>query len=655
MKKVKCMLDEVKFNKKPNGFETGAIQKRMAQTEIEIEDLANLLKQGASFKPALLDGMKSKGWLEQQLFGLDFDHATTVEEQLNLCTELGIMPCFGYTTFNHLVDKGDGNGTEERFRLVFCTDEVITDIALRNKLQVTLIRTFSKSDEVTKDQTRIFYGGKSSIYNNYDNRINTQVILDAYYKEEYQCEINELNRKLGINNTKVKSSETKFDNDVERVDNILIKYNNSSNILATLSQDEELKYNLKALRNRDVEYLKNNINNKPITFENDGEFWHYIYHNINMAELLELKYPSSIKCIFHEDSTPSASVFQNDEGVWLYKCHSGKCGLVMNVKQLIEKLGNFKSEHKAIEFIKNIYNLSIKETDWSIEQKNNLQRILDNINLNKFSEICPQTDKNIRYIKELFTTIVTIAKNNVYGENYTNSDGDVVFFLSLSELAKITKTAENHLNRLSQRISVLVYHDLMRKLDDCKIPEQMLKKAQALAIEKGHDKRVNFYSIPSWVFEQVRKIEIQGNKWKQKGYTIKGASYEMYYRGDGLEVAQLIYPQHKKIINESVDYETGEIITTSVDRTTSVQSNSRVSQIVEIIESQIDKKYYTTEKEIVLGLSKNYRWEVTEIQLRKIRGELESLGYKRIRANKEIKEQCGIQSNGYPMIVVRNT
>ena len=170
MMKIQCMLDKQLFKKKPSGFEIGGIQKRISQTEIEIEDLAELLKQGATFKPALLNGSKSVSWQSQQLFGLDFDEGTTIKEELEKCNKLNIFPCFGYTTFSYTEEK-------QKFRLVFCTDEIITDINIRNKLQITLIKTFNKSDEVTKDSTRLFFGGKSLICEKYDNRI---YLLSSY-------------------------------------------------------------------------------------------------------------------------------------------------------------------------------------------------------------------------------------------------------------------------------------------------------------------------------------------------------------------------------------------------------------------------------------------------------------------------------------------
>ena len=150
---VEVMLDIQKFNKKPRGYETGGLQKRICRTEIEIEDLANGLCNGMTCKPALLNGTKSADWIQQQVFMLDFDHDTTIEKELQNCNRLGIQPVFGYTSFSHSEE-------EHHFRLVFLTDEVITDVDKRNKLQITLIKTFDKSDKVTFDCTRIFYGGK---------------------------------------------------------------------------------------------------------------------------------------------------------------------------------------------------------------------------------------------------------------------------------------------------------------------------------------------------------------------------------------------------------------------------------------------------------------------------------------------------------------
>ena len=165
------------FSNKPHGYEVPEVQKNLTKTEIEINELADGLSHGATFKPALLNGRKSSDWTQQQLFALDFDHDTTIQEQLNKCKELEIYPCFGYTSFSHTEQ-------EHHFRLVFCTDMVITDIETRNKLQNTLISIFDKSDKKITDidSMPIDFGVIGNcIYLDNGNRYN----IDSGNKDKY--------------------------------------------------------------------------------------------------------------------------------------------------------------------------------------------------------------------------------------------------------------------------------------------------------------------------------------------------------------------------------------------------------------------------------------------------------------------------------------
>lgn len=162
--KIKLMFDNHRYISKPTAQEAGAIQNRIAQAEMTIEELAHALSSGATFKPALLKGRKSTDWISQQLFALDFDEGTTIEEELTKCKECDIIPVFGYTSFSHTEEQ-------HKFRLVFCMDKVITDIEERNNIQSWFSNTFDKSDQVAVDPGRMFYGGKRLIEGNYNSRI----------------------------------------------------------------------------------------------------------------------------------------------------------------------------------------------------------------------------------------------------------------------------------------------------------------------------------------------------------------------------------------------------------------------------------------------------------------------------------------------------
>lgn len=312
-------------------------------------------------------------------------------------------------------------------------------------------------------------------------------------------------------------------------------------------------------------------------------------------------------------------------------------------------LGNFKSEYKAIQFIMDIHNLSIKESQWSIEQRENIDMMISNITLNKFKELCPQADKNIKYAKDTFLMMLSIARNNIYSEKFSNNDGGIVFYVSNKKLAEYLGkgNSQKKIDKVSRYIKMLVYHDLIRILNDGDIPKELL--AKALNYQKSHGQRnhTNFYAIPSWVIQQLKAIEVKGHNWKEKGYRVDGISFDMFYRAEGFDVAASLYPQYKQKKNEH-----GEI----VNRTTTQASDERTMKIAEVILEGIKKKGYCTEREVVYILGNQYRYEVTEIQIKRCLNEIaDSYGLKKVKASKVLKEKFFIQADGYPNIIIEDS
>ena len=52
------------------------------------------------------------------------------------------------------------------------------------------------------------------------------------------------------------------------------------------------------------------------------------------VELKKRGHEYSCKCIWHDDNTPSMSVFQGDDGIWKIYCH-GVCGKVGSVLDVV--------------------------------------------------------------------------------------------------------------------------------------------------------------------------------------------------------------------------------------------------------------------------------------------------------------------------------
>lgn len=616
---IKCMYFNHRFNEKPLGKQCGWVQKNLIQSDITIEDLADALCHGASFKPGVLQGgMKADNWIQQQLFGLDFDDGIRLDEAYDKVISLGITPCFIYTTFSHKEEH-------HKFRMIFCNDDVITDGNIRDKLQATLMGVVGGIDEVCFNRDRLFFGGKGKevLYPAYGNRINSASVIEKYWNDEYEQYISNAKPKT----KKKSSSASKEKNAVDK------EYRPTYENL-----------NIKAIKEHDVECLRQVLSHEPVVFETKNEFWDYIYSELDIAELIDIDDPHSFCCVLHDDHNPSANIFTTENGIQKYRCCSEN--LTLNIKQLIEILGNFKSEYKAIQFIMDIYNLSIKESQWSIEQRENIDMMISNITLNKFKELCPQADKNIKYAKDTFLMMLSIARNNIYSEKFSNNDGEIVFFVSNKRLAEYLgkDTNQKRIDKVGKYIKILIYHDLIRILDDNAIPKALLRKAlQYTSCDKNH---VNFYTIPSWVIEQLKKIEDKGIRWKEKGYRIAGISYDMFYRAEGFDVAANLYPQYKKKKNEH-----GEI----VNRTTTQASDERTMKIAEVILNCVQNKGYCTEREVVYILGAQYRYEITEIQIKRCLNEIMDLyGLKKVKANKLLKTQLGINSDGYPNVIIKD-
>lgn len=623
--KIKCMYFDHRFTEKPKGKECGWVQKSLTQADITIENLADALCHGASFKPGVLvGGNKAENWYQQQLFGLDFDDGIRIEEAYNKVISLGITPCFMYTTFSHKEEH-------HKFRMIFCNDTVIKDGNIRDRLQATLMGIIGGIDEVCFNRDRLFFGGKGQVvlHPDYEARINAESIIEKYWNDDFEQYISNAKPKSKKKNKPAASSKSK---DKVGTDKEYQPYEN---------------LNVKAIKEHDVEYLRTVLAHEPIEFENKNEFWDYIYSELDIAELIDIDDPRSFCCVLHDDHNPSANIFTTQNGVQKYRCCSEN--LTLNIKQLIEMLGNFKSEYKAIQFIMDIYNLSIKESQWSIEQRENIDLMISNITLNKFKELCPQADKNIKYAKDTFLMMLSIARNNVYSEKFSNDDGEIVFFVTNKKLAEYMGKANSQkkIDKVSKYIKMLIYHDLIRILDDEQVPKELLMKAiKYSGTDKRSGKHVSFYAIPSWVIQQLKTIENNGIRWKDKGYRIDGVSFDMFYRSEGFDVAASLYPQYKKKKNEY-----GEI----VNRTTTQASDERTLKISEVILNCIQRKGYCTEKEVVYILGNQYRYEVTDTQIKRCLNEImDSYGLKKVKANKVLKEQYNIKSDGYPNIIIED-
>ena len=635
--KIQCMYFNHRFKEKPQGKECGWLQKSLIQTSISIEDLANALVHGVSFKPAVLTGgNKSENWTQQQLFGLDFDNGTSIEEAYNKVMSLGITPCFVYTTFSHKEEH-------HKFRMVFCNDIVITNEYTRDTLQATLMGVIGGIDEVCFNRDRLFFGGKGHVvlYPNYDARINAEAIIEKYWNADYTRYIS---NSMPKKKQKIVCKDRKG-NDVKinEKNNVM---NENLNVKAISTLDVTLLQELLGLVEVKGELIKKtSFISSPFTQDadttanttdeiKDGTY-HFsseaeVYEYINSIDLHEyLGVPSGKFCCIlptHEDTDPSAHIYITDDGTQLYKCFG--CNQARTIISITEQLARCK-RHEAINFIKKVYHIDYKPSEWVEHQR---QLMVDSalyLDSQEFKETFPQINKLIRIRKtDIQKILLHMTK---YISEDMQLDGKPLFFASLPNLMKVCE--RNSKPILSQSITLFALLNMLNKVELNCIPKEELKRAKQISAKYGFKKIVNFYQVEEYGFTSLEDSEKIANTLLNNNITLKGLSREYVLRTFGVDLANKVFPQYK--------FEN--------QKGTSEKSDNLTNAIALKVMNAIERNGYILEKDINTNGNIGIQWK------KSIQEIIDSYGLKKVKANKQLKEQYHIESGGYPNIIVKDT
>lgn len=542
--KIRCMYFSHRFKEKPQGKQCGWVQKSLTQTEMTIEELADSLCHGASFKPGVLQGgMKADNWKQQQLFGLDFDDGICIEEAYNKVISLGMTPCFMYTTFSHKEDH-------HKFRMIFCNDTVITDKDARDKLQATLMGVIGGIDEVCFNRDRMFFGGKGGQVLNpsYDSRINAESIINEYWQEEYEQYLSNAQKKSKKKAVPAASRKNKIRKLKE-----VITYSNNIDAISTLDvtllqerlgtledkgDTDRRRYSLLVSpKSPDSELLSRFIDG-VYQFQSEAEMYKYI-NSIDLYEYLGVT-GGVFHCILpnHEDNKPSAHIYTTDDGTQIYKCFG--CNQSRTIISITEQLAHCKRS-EAINFIKQVYRIDYKPSKWVEQQR---QIMIDSalyLDSEEFKQTFPQINKLIR------TRRTDIQKILMHMTKYVSDglqlDGKPLFFASLPKLMKICERKNK--NTMSQSITLFALLNMLNKVELNCIPEEELKKAKHISAKYGFMKIVNYYQIEEYGFSTLENSELIAGTLLDNNVTLKGLSREYILRTFGVELADKVYPQFK--------------------------------------------------------------------------------------------------------------
>lgn len=155
MKEYDVSFNKTRFKSKPSGNEIGKISNQLYTRRMDYKELAQEVGEcGCTFSPAVYNGKRKKeNYIGQQLIALDFDSGISFSEIKNKADKYRLPILFAYKTFSY-------SDIHEKFRVVFALTDMITDSFTCEASTAMFMKIFEACDEVCKDSSRMFFGGK---------------------------------------------------------------------------------------------------------------------------------------------------------------------------------------------------------------------------------------------------------------------------------------------------------------------------------------------------------------------------------------------------------------------------------------------------------------------------------------------------------------
>jgi hypothetical protein len=596
---MKIMLDNIAFSEKPKGYEIGMISNRIINCPIDInvEDLANALGSGKTIVPATFIQRAGNlrrsidNWHSQQVIALDFDEGLTLEEAYN-DTFFMENAVFLYQTFSHTEQQ-------HKFRVVFVLDEPVSEYKHFETIINELLTRYPYADQACKDGSRLFFGGTTVRPFNYENKLKVNDFINQTPLQDIK------NNLIYMSVKRVEPSKTSLAN------------------------------NMELIKKREVKQLQERLCITSVTLSNN-EVIDYLKKQ-DLRLFLGLNSLGNFNDIFHEETNPSASIYQSQKGNghWLYKCFSSSHPFAGTIIHVVQKLLNC-SIVEARRFLIEVFKITIYESEAVKEFKESIDMYKEMLRSDELEEIHPNFYKVFNRYGHLQDLYMLLDLTKEFITNDT--DPRIVFYHSIRTLAK-------HFGRgvspTGTRLNFLTFFQLIKKLNDSEVPKELLAIQQHNKRSKGYQYRNSTYELPIYTYEFFCQIDEMCKIWLEKGCTSRTVSYEGIFRTFGSAEAERVFPQDKgkeiAELNEGI-----------------------VSNIVLITLKLIEYKGWTTEKEVLDCLfSERGHYEFKKGQFKRCIGEmLDAYELELISTNKKVKEEMGItevymSKQSFPKIIKR--
>jgi hypothetical protein len=365
------------------------------------------------------------------------------------------------------------------------------------------------------------------------------------------------------------------------------------------------------------------------------------YMNIEVEREITKEQSVSVKCPFHDDGTPSASIYiDKDTGFYMFHCHSEDCGFHGTIIDITAKQYS-TNVSESIGILMKYYGIE-EDKDWIMNQK---EKISKNISIIKdIDQLKSQYTDLHRVINRVASDLLsklTFAENMVKLKT-TRNENIIIASLSTFQKLSYSNSREGDIGRQNERIDRYCLLGLMRKLSNDEVNSSLLKNANEQRNKLAKTKnirnmyRTQFYTIPEYTPELLKEADKIARTIKEKGILLNAISRDLILQIFGVETAQGIYPQ---------------VQTDAISK----KGSEFESQVKAILLELMEAHGYCSVKSIVEILQGKYNWKtVTDRRVKKYLPSLiAQLGFKEVVANKTLKEKLNITAEGFPKLIIK--
>ena len=262
--------------------------------------------------------------------------------------------------------------------------------------------------------------------------------------------------------------------------------------------DSEREYELvnetdfvKLIKNDDKEEMKQWF--KDCLFDSSDMSFNEIYERLLTIDMDKLfKSSKNLRCLFHDDHNPSASIFIGKNGHSIFHCHSSNCDVSVNFIEVVMLILEKDSRVETFNWL--LENLDLYPTHFQ-KLKEESKVLFDTLESMK-----DKLFRTIRNYLEEMRRVYDVLLSDV--NFFDDSKESVTCILSGEQLAKkmssyYGKTYD--IDKCNKLLSFMTFIGLIKKLDDEDVPLKMLEYLNRLKEEKAlgnfNHKRSNVYRL----------------------------------------------------------------------------------------------------------------------------------------------------------------